>query len=488
MQQAPMAAYGMQMGGYDMPFTEYAYGGIQEYDGGGEGGGDRKVSKTEFGSEKYKDYVIDPNNTRRKSISKESSISGGKLVGTAPSGGSNTNLVADICSSMKKKGSVYYGKSVDEVIEYALGHLNTPKYAAARPKIATQLEACRQKGEMTLEDAIVYDDDCPECNPPQLDANGKKMMQQRDPVTGECTPCPEYEDVCKCPNPNDPSKQIVVPCNEDGSDPDCELWEREQGQNQGGYEEIDNGYSDMSNLNVLANLGMRKPNLKRELVLPKEKVPWATGIDPRQQVHAGNAQFADINKGLGALSTDSGSYLTNSMMAQTNAITNANTAINAANQYNTGVSNDLSYRTTAALNKGIDERMPYIQNYLDKGNTIEGENVKFDNSKVAAVVGSLQAREQEKVLRNQMNANSETFGFDRNWNMRQTGDKKIKPVQTHTYEDYIRYYRDKVGLSDDKAIAAAAKTAMDRQDAISKLGGQTFKQGGFIYSVFPNVL
>jgi hypothetical protein len=244
----------------------------------------------------------------------------------------------------------------------------------------------------------------------------------------------------------------------------------------------------MSNLNVLANLGMRKPNLKRELVLPKEKVPWATGIDPRQQVHAGNAQFADINKGLGALSTDSGSYLTNSMMAQTNAITNANSAINAANQYNTGVSNDLSYRTTAALNKGIDERMPYIQNYLDQGNTIEGENVKFDNSKVAAVVGSLQAREQEKVLRNQMNANSETFGFDRNWNMRQTGDKKIKPVQTHTYEDYVRYYRDKVGLSDDKAIASAAKTAMDRQDAISKLGGQTFKQGGFIYSVFPNVL
>ena len=37
-------------------------------------------------------------------------------------------------------------------------------------------------------------------------------------------------------------------------------------------------------------------------------------------------------------------------------------------------------------------------------------------------------REQEKVLRNQMNANNETFGFDRNWNMRQTGDKKIKPV------------------------------------------------------------
>ena len=481
MQQAPMAAYGMQMGGYGMP-DYMAYGGIPKYVGGG-GPGDRQVSKTEFGSEKYKDYVIDPSNARRKSISKESSISGGKLEGTAPSGGSNPNLVADICSSMKKKGSVYYGKSVDDVIKYALGHLNTPKYAAARPKIATQLEACRQKGEMTLEDAIIYDDDCPECNPPQLDANGKKMMQQRDPVTGECTPCPEYEDVCKCPNPNDPSKQIVVPCNEDGSDPDCEAWEKEQGQ-----VEIDNGYSDMSNLNVLANLGMRKPNLKRELVLPKEKVPWATGIDPRQQVHAGNAQFADINKGLGALSTDSGSYLTNSMMAQTNAITNANTAINAANQYNTGVSNDLSYRTTAALNKGIDERMPYIQNYLDKGNTIEGENVKFDNSKVAAVVGSLQAREQEKVLRNQMNANSETFGFDRNWNMRQTGDKKIKPVQTHTYEDYVRYYRDKVGFSDDKAIAAAAKTAMDRQDQISKLGGQTFKHGGFIYSVFPNIL
>jgi len=485
MQQAPMAMYGMQMGGYNMP-DYMAYGGVPMYDGGGEGTGDRKVSKTEFGDAKYKDYIIDKNNERRKYINKESSISGGKLEGTAPSGGSNPNLVADICSSMKKKGSRYYGASVDDVIKYALGHLNTPKYAAARPKIATQLEACRQKGEMTLDDSIIYDDDCPECDPPQLDANGQKMMQQRDPVTGECTPCDEYKKICECPDPNDPSKKVIVDCNEDGSHPDCEAWERGEGQR--GYEEIDNGYSDMSNLNVLANLGMRKPNLKRELVLPKEKVPWATGWDPRQQVHAGNAQFGDINKGLAALSTDSGSYLTNSMMAQTNAITNANSAINTANQDNTRTGNDLSYRTTAALNKGIDERMPYIQNYLDKGNTIEGENVKFDNTKLANTVGSLQAREQEKVLRNQMNANNETFNFDRNWNMRQIGDKKIKPVQTHTFEDYLRYYRDKVGITDQKALTAAAKTAMDRQDAISKLGGQTFKQGGFIYSVFPNVL
>ena len=132
--------------------------------------------------------------------------------------------------------------------------------------------------------------------------------------------------------------------------------------------------------------------------------------------------------------------------------------------------------------------MPYIQNYIDQGNPIEEKFAQFDNTKLANTVGSLGAREEDKVAKNIMNANSETFKFDRNWNMRQVGDKKIKPVQTHTYEDYIRYYRDKVGLSDDKAIAAAAKTAMDRQDQITKLGGQTFKHGGFIYSVFPNIL
>jgi len=496
MQQAPMAAYGMQMGGYDMPFEQYAYGGYYK-DGGylhtaGNGEevkgkkGNVSASKVDKIGTGYTSTKTLSGKTAGYKLTEGEKRANAKGVIGGGGGGAPSSGWEDAICDMIKAGATYEQLTDPEVAFEFTGSRKTHMAPGAASKaIFDRCSVDAAKFE-DKEEAIYIDGqgtDCPECEPPQLDANGQKMMQQRDPVTGECTPCDEYEKKCYCPDPNDPSKEIPVDCNEDGTPPDCEAWEKEQGQ-----VEIDNGYSDMSNLNVLANLGMRKPNLKRELVLPKEKVPWATGIDPRQQVHAGNAQFGDINKGLGALSTDSGSYLTNSMMAQTNAITNANSAINAANQYNTGVSNDLSYRTTAALNKGIDERMPYIQNYLDKGNTIEGENVKFDNSKVAAVVGSLQAREQEKVLRNQMNANNETFGFDRNWNMRQTGDKKIKPVQTHTYEDYIRYYRDKVGLSDDKAIAAAAKTAMDRQDAISKLGGQTFKQGGFIYSVFPNIL
>ena len=93
---------------------------------------------------------------------------------------------------MKKKGSVYYGKSVDEVIKYALGHLNKPKYANARVKIATQLEACRQKGEMTLKDAIITDN---EGEPPCLclktdgstykDAQGNTKQAPRD-ADGNC--------------------------------------------------------------------------------------------------------------------------------------------------------------------------------------------------------------------------------------------------------------------------------------------------------------
>ena len=490
MQQAPMAAYGMQMGGYNMP-DYMAYGGIPRYDnGGGKKVKKRKVTKKEYDDSKW-EVRTDAQGQYKYNTTTGEVIGKGKVQtkaerdaqGKSGSGGPGYSK-EDVCRWVQTKGGDYYGWTGDDVFNAGLIDKSN----------ITFIDGCSGtlKKETITEDAI-YADGEPgtEC---WCIVDGKEVPGKTNPdwdgvdEQTRCLPCDEYEKKCFCPDPNDPSKEIPVECGENDTPPDCEAWERGEGQSQGGYEEIDNGYSDMSNLNVLANLGMRKPNLKRELVLPKEKVPWATGIDPRQQVHAGNAQFADINKGLGALSTDSGSYLTNSMMAQTNAITNANSAINAANQYNTGVSNDLSYRTTAALNKGIDERMPYIQNYLDKGNTIEGENVKFDNSKVAAVVGSLQAREQEKVLRNQMNANNETFGFDRNWNMRQTGDKKIKPVQTHTFEDYLRYYRDKVGITDQKALTAAAKTAMDRQDAISKLGGQTFKQGGFIYSVFPNVL
>ena len=483
MQQAPMAAYGMQMGGYDMPFAEYAYGGIQKY---GDGAEKKPLVKKKVKKEEYvaSDWETRTDDQGEYKYHKTEGTSGANVklkdrTGPVIKGGKYSK--EDVCAWMTKKGGPYYGVSAAEMIRQKI----------ADPSLLGYLKGCEVKGEEGIEEAIITDSPDQEC---WCTVDGKEVPGKtnpdwdgKDPAT-KCLPCEEEQDRCYCPDPNDPSKEIPVDCNEDGTPPDCEAWEREQGQSQGGYDAIDNGYSDMSNLNVLANLGMRKPNLKRELVLPKEKVPWATGIDPRQQVHAGNAQFADITKGLGALSTDSGSFLTNSLMAQTPAIANANQAINAANQYNTGVSNDLSFRTTAALNKGIDERMPYIQNYIDQGNPIEEKFAQFDNTKLANTVGSLGAREEDKVAKNIMNANSETFKFDRNWNMRQVGDKKIKPVQTHTYEDYIRYYRDKVGLSDDKAIAAAAKTAMDRQDQITKLGGQTFKHGGFIYSVFPNIL
>jgi hypothetical protein len=502
MQQAPMAAYGMQMGGYDMPFTEYAYGGYYK-DGGylhtAGNGEEVKGKKGNVSASKVDKIGTDYTSTKTLSgktagykLTEGEKRANAKGVIGGGGGGTPSSGWEDAICDMIKKGATYEQLTDPNVAFKVTGIRKS--HMAPGPKSKAIFDRCNvnaAKFEDTEQAVFIEGQPETEC---WCTVDGKEVPGKtnpdwdgKDPAT-KCLPCEEEQDRCYCPDPNDPSKEIPVDCNEDGTPPDCEAWERGEGQSQGGYEPIDNGYSDISNLNVLANLGMRKPNLKRELVLPKEKVPWATGIDPRQQVHAGNAQFADITKGLGALSTDSGSFLTNALMAQTPAMANANQAINAANQYNTGVSNDLSYRTTAALNKGIDERMPYIQNYIDQGNQIEGENVKFDNSKVANVVGSLQAREADKLMRNQINARSENFAFDRNWNMRQTGDKKIKPVQTHTYEDYIRYYRDKVGLSDDKAIAAAAKTAMDRQDQISKLGGQTFKHGGFIYSVFPNIL
>jgi hypothetical protein len=338
MQQAPMAAYGMQMGGYDMP-DYMAYGGIPRYDdGGGKKVKKRKVSKEEYNAKNWEvrtdaDGEYKYNKTTGEVIGKGTVQTKAERDAQGKSGSGGPGYTKeDVCRWVQTKGGNYYGWTGDDVFNAGLIDKSN----------ITFIDGCSGtlEKETITEDAI-YANGEPgtEC---WCTVDGKEVPGKTnpdwdgvDPAT-KCLPCDEYEKKCFCPDPNDPSKEIPVECGENDTPPDCEAWEREQGQ-------IDNGYSDMSNLNVLANLGMRKPNLKRELVLPKEKVPWATGIDPRQQVHAGNAQFGDINKGLGALSTDSGSYLTNSMMAQTNAITNANSAINAANQYNTGVSNDLSY-------------------------------------------------------------------------------------------------------------------------------------------------
>jgi hypothetical protein len=161
MEQAPMAQYGMSMGGYNMPFynnpDEMSYGGVAKYPVGGETVKGKKgdVTATKKGKDDFSKYEGTETKTasgkKAKYLYKQGTVEGRKeYKGTAPSGGgSNPNLISDLCSSMKRKGSVHYGKTAEEVLAFARYKPGTSLYN----KHLVTLRACEQKAEGEIEEA-----------------------------------------------------------------------------------------------------------------------------------------------------------------------------------------------------------------------------------------------------------------------------------------------------------------------------------------------
>jgi hypothetical protein len=233
MQQAPMAMYGMSMGGYEMPFAAYGMamganssnymgrtknikgsgpflnrqmaekglivggvlgmplimnegGNMDMYDGGGQ------KRPTTIKKVDKKDYESSQWETRRdeqgeyKYNKKTGEVKGRKeYKGKAPSGGgSNPNLVSDLCRNMKTPGSVHYGKTAEEVVAFA----------GLSSSTIAKLKACEQKGEVESEEAI-YAEETPET--PETPGEVQKCYCT-DPETGVEKETPLTDGKCMC--------------------------------------------------------------------------------------------------------------------------------------------------------------------------------------------------------------------------------------------------------------------------------------------------
>jgi hypothetical protein len=494
MQQAPMAEYGRSMGGYDMPFYDYnemAYGGVpkfagpgdSEVNGGGGGGSDRKVSKTEFADKKYDKYVVDPSNARRKSISEESTISGGKLEGTAPSGGSNPNLVADICSSMKKKNSVYYGKSVDEVIAYGLSHLNTPKYADARVTIATQLEACRQKGEMTLKDAIIYDE---EGDSPCLckkadgsiwkDAQGNtKKAPMVDGVCQENDPtCSEPEELlCRCVDPvTGEVKEFPIEKIED-----CVCEGNAKGKVIRGSQPH---WSVPATKNVVRNAIMDvNPAPSNQVVTPTAQIE---GAYEEYQTKTDQALAAVGNASNAIMTGTSGSSGKKQSRIKDligKGLRGAMDAVAGVQSRNVDRQRETNTQRATIDNRNMELRGNIFNNALTMQKGDKDARTGNVNKRRFNTIGASIDADEAMAATQKMNVTTPQFASEYDYGfIEPTGiEKPFTGATGATMEDRINYYIKKTG-DYDKAFDMAYKEA--RLNKTAKRGGElTFKKGGY---------
>ena len=138
MQQAPMAAYGMSMGGYDMPFYddpyEMAYGGLPKYETGtpsDHGNRDRGTKIKKIGNKEYENYKGTVYRDKQGEYKRIEGTSGANVKlkprGTVVRGGPGYTK-EDVCAWMTKVGGSYYGVGAQEMVDKGLTSASNLEY------------------------------------------------------------------------------------------------------------------------------------------------------------------------------------------------------------------------------------------------------------------------------------------------------------------------------------------------------------------------
>ena len=489
MQQAPMAAYGMQMGGYDMPFDQYAYGGYYRnggylpkadvgvaVDANGRPINTKKVKKKEYddsGWEVRKDEKGDYKYNKTEGTS-GSNVTLKDRNGPVIKGGKYTK--EDICAWMTKKGGAYYGVSAAEMVRTGI----------TSPANLGYLKGCELKGEEAKEEAIYMEPDsteeCPECDPPQLDANGQKMMQQRDPVTGECTPCPENpEEECFCTDPYS-NEETIVPCGTD-----CHSWEQEK-EGESNFTPIQNLPEDEFELGVA--MGAR--NVNEAPIMGKapgvREDAWGTDYMGQAELLKGQTRSTQdaIRKVSGNNPGGTMAALFNAEAAGQNNIINLASQTNASNA---GIATGLRKANVAhqwnQLLLGKQAQDTYNPQHATwASNVAQDNNNQWAN--IANKYGKMKGNARTLAATNA--AQGMKWGIDAQGNegYYNTNNTPITPTApTKTVLDQMSDYKS-AGITSDADALRAIDLQM-RMNKKSRMGGNVFAEGGFLLgdTVYP---
>lgn len=503
---APMAQFGMSMGGYDMPFydlpqAEYGMpmgtGMSQNYMGrrkriyaaGGtlpiaQDGTPRPKTVTKVDPEAYKKSTWETRSDAQgeyKYNQTRGQVEGRKEYERqqAPSGGSNANLISDLCRNMKTKGSKHYGKSAAEVLAYAGYKPGTKLY----DQHLITLGACEQKGEVVKEEAI-YTEQPPAQDCPCKDAQGNvipgKFAKKDD--KGNCLPCLEE---CKCKKSD--GTEYTVGKDANGNCEKCE-------------EEITEEGSDMSistppvreaewwlqdTVNAAGAFG--------DLMGVRKRMPWEARVDLEEP----RPTFLDPTRELAAQSEQ------------------ANIAAQATAQF--AGPQALGARLSAIQGKGAAaaaDTLSRINNQnVGIANQFEGQQVGIRNQEQMLNQQMANRVYDKNVIADQQFQNAKRQGranMAQAYNTAVTNKWKTDALN-QMYPDYQvspsaggRVYADprakdvtatKPEMTMDEYVAAnkgvdpqLLREMVKIQYGKGKYGGATtFRDGGFIYTVFPAI-
>lgn len=498
MQGAPMAMYGMQMGGFNIPFyddpNEMAYGGTIKYQDGGpkpkittsgralttaelqERQKKQAEIKKQKGTKAPEGYTDLGNNVYGRGTVNQGAAPGSSLGKAKPGTGTpNAAWGKTICAELSKG-----------VTPEALAAQGHGTVAGLKAKFAD----CIKKGETALStgseevDFIQLEQDttCPcvdAAGKPILKADGTPEVAKKDDK-GNCLPCSKPpEDRCECKKADgtvyDPGK------NADGSCKDCE---EEVPGNEMSFQNQERqpaAWWLQDTVNTMGAFGDMMTNRK---YMPWEgrvdlEEPRPTFLDPTRELAA---QSEQANIASQAAASFAGPQALNARLTQIQGqgAKGAADVLSKINNQNVNIANQFEATQVGVRNQENMLNQQMANRVYDK-NVIA--NQQFDNSKRANRANTRQAYNTAVTNRaktdalNQMYPNYQTDpstgGFVKYTPTEKKADPGADEATAIEFANSIMKYPE------------ATQKLLWQQKYGKKAGGQVFQKGGFIYSVFP---
>ena len=480
-QEMPMGEYGMSLGaGMSQNYMGrkrrmYRYGGdlpIAE-DGTPRPKDARKVSQDEYNKSTWKESSDDQGKFKYNTTTGE--VANRARVQTAEErrrqgrgGGGGNYTKEDVCAWMKREGGNYYGWTAQQIVDAGL----------ASPTHLEFLKGCEVKGEETITEAIFADQPTQDCPCKDKDGNVIPGKFAKKDENGNCLPCLEE---CTCKKSD--GSTYTVGKDQNGN---CEKCEEELPPEDGGMslDQSDPEWWLQDTVNAAGAFG--------DLMSVRKQMPWEarvdleeprpTFLDPTRQL-AANAEQANIASQ--ATSQFAGPQ---AMGARLNAIQGqaagqaANT-LSQINNQNVGIANQFE-GTQVGIRNQEQLMNQQMSNRLYDKNVIA--NQQFQNAKRQGRANMAQA--YNTAVTNKWKADAENQlredvkmhpGVGGRVLMQPTAKNPQATKPEMTMEEFYEA---------NKGMPEGVLKEMMRIKYGKKYGGPTsFRDGGYIYTVFPIV-
>lgn len=510
MQQAPMAKYGMIMGGFNMPLIMENGGYLKKFGPGDEvnvnsSSSSSNISDSKRLAEEYNKGTYTPGKKQEGQtyydVEGQPKIKGrGYIEGKdvewnyTGGGGGNWNPTIDqavdqYCKNMKNpKSKLFYGVAAEVIAEKNFGYLKNssdPAKQAQYAQILEKLKGCKAGGAQEKFEFVTEDtppgEDCPQCldkdGKPVVDANGQPIVRTKDPVTGECSPCPTGEippppeKECYCPDPVT-GEDVIVECGTN-----CQEWVKNPEP-----EPIQELPEDQFALATA--LGARPVN-----------TPPIMGKSPgvRQQIfgvdYLNEAMLASgVNQGMQKnmapmLQNNPGGAMAAMFAGNQAAQQNIMGSAARANQFNAGQASAINATNTGWQDKQLMTGMQQADLYNTRKATFDS-NVATDNANYWANVSNkydrLKGNARELAAINQSQNYKYIIGPDGNEYVVNKNNKQITPeTPDKTTAEMVADYKA-MGYDPDQSIRLAELDI--RRQPKSQFGGVIYMgNGGYIY-------